>query len=91
MKIIDEPAFAWWAPYMLRKRDQIISAINTCCKRRTHKFGIEVPTSVQHTLEIDKETQTLYWHDAIQKEMGNVQVAFEFLAPGESVPIGTPH
>jgi hypothetical protein len=27
--IDDEPAFAWWVPYVLRKRDVIISAVNS--------------------------------------------------------------
>ena len=27
--IQDEPAFAWWVPFTLRKRDRIVSAINT--------------------------------------------------------------
>ena len=25
----DEPAFAWWVPYMLRKRDMIVLAVNS--------------------------------------------------------------
>jgi len=27
-KIEDEPAFAWWVPYALRKRDRLISSAN---------------------------------------------------------------
>ena len=27
-QIYEEPAFAWWVPYSLKKRDQIISAVN---------------------------------------------------------------
>ena len=50
----DEPAFAWWVPYTMRKRDRIIAAVNTRVKKRTHKYGIEVPTSVTHALSIDK-------------------------------------
>jgi hypothetical protein len=39
-------------------------------------------------LAIDRETNTTYWYDAIQKEMKNVRVAFKFLDSGERVPVG---
>ena len=42
-QISEEPAFAWWIPYTLKKRDQIISAVNCQVKKKTHKYGIEVP------------------------------------------------
>ena len=38
--IADEPAFAWWVPYTLRKRDIIISAVKHRIRKMTHKFGI---------------------------------------------------
>ena len=44
MGIDHEPAFNWWVPHVLRKRDRIISAVAKCSARflkRTHKFGIE--------------------------------------------------
>jgi hypothetical protein len=53
----------------------------------THKFGIELPKTVEEALEIDRKTCTTYWYDAIQKEMCNNAIAFEFLEPGESIPI----
>ena len=42
--IDDEPGFIWWVPHNLRKRDMIIAKINSHVSRKTHKFGIEVPT-----------------------------------------------
>ena len=42
-----EPAFAWWIPYTIRKRKNIISAVCTRLKLKTHKFGIEIPRSVE--------------------------------------------
>jgi hypothetical protein len=41
-----EPAFNWWVPHVLRKRDHIISLVrkrNPCYLKWTHKFGIELP------------------------------------------------
>ncbi len=87
-QISQEPAFAWWVPYTLKRRDRMVSSIVSRFKKRTHKFGIEVPTSVEHALEIDRLTGTTYWYDAIQKEMRNVKVAFSFLQPGKKIPIG---
>lgn len=41
--IADEPAFAWWIPYTLRKRDVILSAVKSRIRKTTHKYGIETP------------------------------------------------
>ena len=49
----DEPAFAWWVPYVLRKQDLIVSAVTTRVRKTRHKYGIELPTSVKHAIEID--------------------------------------
>jgi hypothetical protein len=43
--IADEPAFAWWVPYTLRKRDIILCKFKPRRPRTPHKYGIEVPTS----------------------------------------------
>ena len=45
--LVDEPAFAWWAPYTLRKRDVIVSMVNARVKKRTHKYIVEVPCSLK--------------------------------------------
>ena len=37
--INDEPAFCWWVPYTLHKRDKIILAVNARVKRITYKYG----------------------------------------------------
>jgi phosphohistidine phosphatase SixA len=34
-----EPAFAWWVPYTLRKRDAIVSSISARARKTTHKYG----------------------------------------------------
>ncbi len=51
--IAEEPAFAWWVPYVLRKWDVIVSAVNSRVKQTSHKYGIEVPTSVKNAIEVD--------------------------------------
>ena len=80
----EEPAFVWWAPYTLKKRDRIISAVRNKMKQKTHKYGVEIPGSVQHAYDIDKRCGNNYWRDAIKKEMKNVMVAFDILDHGEN-------
>jgi hypothetical protein len=41
-----EPAFRWWIPHILKKRDRIISRTKASYWTKTHKYGFEVPTSV---------------------------------------------
>ena len=48
--LVEEPAFKWWVPYVIKKRDQIVSAIKARMTKKTHKFGIEVPTTVAEAL-----------------------------------------
>ncbi len=38
-----EPAFGWWVPHVLKKRQRIISAVNRRYLKTTHKFGIRIP------------------------------------------------
>ena len=51
--IQDEPAFSWWVPYVMRKRDRIISSVNSRVKKVTHKYGVEIPSSVEHCYQLD--------------------------------------
>jgi hypothetical protein len=41
--LYDEPAFAWWVPHVLKKRNRIIAAVTKRYHKHTHKFGIQVP------------------------------------------------
>jgi hypothetical protein len=86
-----KPAFNWWVPHVLRKRDRIISLVrkqNPRYLKRTHKFGIELPKTVKEALAIDKKNDNTFWADAIAKEMKDIRVAFKILLNGQSAPIG---
>ena len=52
--IDDKPAFAWWVPHMLKKRNAIISAMKVRLQKTTHKYGIEIPSSVERWKLIEK-------------------------------------
>ena len=77
-KIAEEPAFKWWVRHVLRKRDRIISKVKSSYHRRSHKYGIRVPKTVEEALEFDKQDGSTFWRDAIEKEMKNVRCAFKF-------------
>jgi hypothetical protein len=71
---------------MLRKR--ILSKIKARIRKTTHKYGIEIPTSVKHSLEVDRKNWNTFWKDALAKEMTKVGVAFEVLDEDVGAPIG---
>jgi hypothetical protein len=91
MGINHEPAFNWWVPHVMRKRDQIISAMAKRSARylkRTHKFGIKIPRTVKEALELDPQNGNIFWADAIAKEMTEARKAFDILPDGTTAPIG---
>ena len=84
------PAFRWWVKPILKKRETLIAKINT---KRPHrkgrmKFGVIVPDSVEHALELDRMNGNTLWFDAIQKEMQNNKIAFKLLQRGAKPPPG---
>ena len=63
-----EPAFNYWVPHTLNKRDNIISLVNkrqTRYLKKTHKFGIEMPKTVKEAAELDAKNGDTKWMDAI--------------------------
>lgn len=84
--IADEPAFAWWVPYVMRKRDAIVSAVKSFVKKTTHKYGIEMPAPgrdvVKNAQELDRRNGNTFWMDALAKEMTNLMIAFEIQEGG---------
>ncbi len=51
-----EPAFAWWVPFTLKKRrNMIIAAVNKRYHKRSHKFGIEIPKTYEDCFELTRK------------------------------------
>ena len=71
------PAFAWWVPHVLKKRESIISKLKTKYWQRTHKYGIRIPRNITEAIRIDKDNNNTYWMDAVKMEMTNNRIAFE--------------
>ena len=62
--IEEEPAFAYCVPCTLRKRYRIISMAVASIKHVTHKYGIEVPKSIQESFDFDARNGNTFWWDA---------------------------
>jgi hypothetical protein len=86
-----EPAFAWWTHHVLKKRDRIIAKVTKRFNKVTHKFGIELPTSVAHAYKLDEQNGNHLWRDALEKEMTNVRVAFKVMSDNDVIPPGYDH
>ena len=87
--IADEPAFAWWVNPTLKRRNKIIKQVRHRLVKKNYKFGIKVPNSVEEALQLDKDNGNGLWKAAIEKELGNVRVAFKLLEEGERLPVGS--
>lgn len=81
--IDEEPAFSWWTPYTLRRRDRIIPAVNKHIKRVSHKYSVDIPTSIEHADKIDTANGNTFWRDVINREMVNLKVASDILHKGQ--------
>jgi hypothetical protein len=88
MRLVSAPAFAWWVPYTIKKRDRVIKALKKQYFRQFQKYGIELPKTVKRALEIDEQTNTTFWRDAIRKDMSAVGKAFEILEESAPNPAG---
>ena len=53
-QLIEEPAFKWWAPHVLKKRKRILSAMKRRYFRTHTKFGIELPKTVERAWRLTK-------------------------------------
>jgi hypothetical protein len=76
-RLIEEPAFKWWAPHLLRRQNRIISKEKSRYWKTTHKFGIYFPKTVEEALEINKATNTDLWRKAVNKEMAKIKIAWK--------------
>ena len=83
-----EPAFEWWAPHILKKRQVILPALKKRIRKTTHKYSNEIPTSVEHAYKLDRKNGNNFWKEALEMEMYNICVLFEILANGKSAPVG---
>ena len=65
-----------------------LAALQKRIRKTTHKYGIEIPTSVEHAFELDRINGNNLWKQALEMEMYNIGVAFEILEEGKTAPAG---
>ena len=63
--IAEEPAFALWIPFTIKKRNRIIAKIKSKYWTRTYKFGIRIPRSVDEAIKLDNINKDTLWWSAI--------------------------
>ena len=87
--LVEEPAIKWWVPYTLRKRGHIVSKVAAWVIKRTHKYGVKFPRSINKAYGLDKMNgNIMLWGNATEKEMKNVSIAFEIMEDDEVLPKG---
>ena len=60
-KLDREPAFVWQVPNTLCKRDRIIVMIDSRVQKSTDKYGLEVPSSAEDTIQMGKKNVKKLW------------------------------
>ena len=78
--IQDEPAFAWWVPYTVKKSDTLISKLKARVRKTTHKYGIVVPNHVEHAYAIDAKNKDTFWQDMVWSQL--ISYLFFMMGPG---------
>jgi hypothetical protein len=83
--LLEEPAFAWWAPH-LKKLHRLIKLSKLRHIRKGYKFGIRLPNSREEALALDRENGNNLWEEAIMKEGSGVRIDFEEREDGKPLP-----
>ena len=87
--IAEEPAFAWWIPFVIKKRNRIIAKIKFEYLTRTHKFGIIIPRSVDEKIKLDHLNKDTLWWSCICQEMKKVRITFKIFEGNKTdIPLG---
>ena len=71
-QIAEEPAFAWWVPFVMKKRNHILAKVKSKYWLRSHKFRIRIPKSLEEAKKVDSQNGNTIWWDTVCKEMRNV-------------------
>ena len=67
-KLDKEPAFRWWIKDVLKNLNRIIyKKVKSRYWKQTHKFGIELPKTVEDELALDRKNDNNFWKLAIEK------------------------
>ena len=59
--IAEEPAFVWWVPFVMKKRNRILAKVKSKYWLRSNKFGIRIPKSVEEAKKVDNQNGNTLW------------------------------
>ena len=69
-RLVDrEPEFSWLVPYNICCRKRIIAGVNSRVKWVTHKYGVELPCTLQEGYALDENNGNTFWSYALNREM----------------------
>ena len=54
----------------------MISRVKSRYCKQMHKYGIKIPKTYKHVMQLDKQNGTNLWWIVWEKQMKNIQVAF---------------
>ena len=83
-----EPASLGGPRTSSRRGNRIIKSVKARLQKRSHKFGIQIPTSVMNAIALDRANGNTLWQESIKKEMDAVKIAFKILGMDEDIPPG---
>ena len=70
-----EPAFKWWVRKVLKKRDRIISKVQTRVRKGRMKFGVIVPRTLAEAQQLDLENG-----NTLRQKLNNLILKMETLS-----------
>ena len=69
LKIDDDPVFAWWVPYVQKKREIILSKVKSKCFQRLYKYEVWLRKSVKEAYALYEKNMNYQWRKGIEEEM----------------------
>ena len=89
-KLLSDPDWEWTKDYIndTKEYTRLIRVLRTSKSMGSkYKFGVEIPRSVKHALEIDRRNGNNLWREAMQKELNQLDEfqVFRMRKQGESL------
>lgn len=90
MKLDKLPGFRWWVHQAIGHKNRIVSKVRSKYWSSTHKFGVELPKTIDDCKRLDTKNGNTLWMDAVRKEMKGIDEhkTFEILEAEQPLPVG---
>ena len=71
-KLLGMQGFQWCKQYLMRYRKRAAREVRRK-RKRTLQYGVEVPSSVKHALELDTQNGNTLWQEAMDQEVAAME------------------